>query len=73
MKIWLLTNNNTSEYDSYHGHVVRAKTEENARYIASQVCRDEDSDTWLDSQKSKCVQITTHGEEKIILSDFIAG
>lgn len=68
-------------YDKAFGFVVRAETEEHARQIAnccggnetgpiSMIVYRTGGDPWLDPELSSCVELTSDGEEKMILMDF---
>jgi hypothetical protein len=72
-------------YDCYHGAVIRAKTEKDAREMMPTA--DEapyhwdlkagekivDDNPWLDPQRTACVQLTVAGEAEVIITDFHAG
>lgn len=71
MKLWKLTRNEPY-YDQVVGLLIRAKTEESAREIASQYHElgDEDKTEWLEAE---CEQVFIEGEEEIIMSDYLRG
>ena len=60
-------------YDCNDGFVIRAKSEKQARKLASEDFADEGKDCWLYSDKSSCEKIKSTGENEIILKDFHAG
>lgn len=70
-------------YDKCFGFVVRAKTEERARKLAEDASGDESAYTYLDgggtkkivraweeSHHSTCVELTTEGDEMVVIRDF---
>lgn len=59
-------------YDKTFGSVVRAKTEDDAREIASQEAGCEGSEVWLDKSKSSCVHLKQAGLEGVVIVDFAA-
>ena len=69
-------------YDKAFGFVVRAEDELEARKLAAEHAGDEapstwfasDSDfnPWLDSNYSRCLELTGEGEAGVILRDFAA-
>jgi hypothetical protein len=82
MKLWLLRpvesvlsirkeNLNPWEpwYDKAFGFVVRAPTEEKARAIAAESCRDEGQELWLNPGYSTCTELLPKGEEGMIIED----
>lgn len=76
MNLYLLKNldHDDRQYDIARGFVIRAKSSEEARKIASQHCGDEGLETWLDPEMSSCVRIPTKSTlSGVILRDFNAG
>ena len=87
MKLWLLrpadglygVNNpwgGVYLWDKAKGFVVRAETEEAARYVANNNAGDENDEVinpWLDGKYSTCVELTSDGEEGLILRDYFNG
>lgn len=74
MKLWLVSR--TSEdgngiYDCYHGFMIRARNEQQARHIASQHCADEGPSCWLTTASIK--EVFKSGEAGVLLDDFHAG
>lgn len=72
MKLYLLTNIGARHLDIYSHHLVRAKTEESARYLASQMAIPEAREIWLSSDKSSCHIITIDGEIGIVFSSIVS-
>lgn len=75
MKLWLLTALET-DYDCKAGFVIRARTEESARKIANENGSDEvrsNPEFWLTPKTATAEEITSKGNEEIILTDFRAG
>ena len=70
-------------YDCYHGAVIRAKTEEEARkmmptgdeadYHWENFGQVIDYNPWLDANVTVCEPLTVTGEAEIIITDFHAG
>lgn len=56
-------------YDKSFGFVVRAPTEEMARFIASEHCGDEGEAAWLDAKHSTCMELLLEGEGGMIIED----
>lgn len=50
--------------------VVRAKNEKHARIIASENNSDEDSNAWIDSNLSTCIEIQKTGEPGLIIRNI---
>lgn len=85
MKLWLLKPIDSKSgpwdpwYDRYFGFVIRAESEKRARYLASKKCcvineKDKkEKKAWLNSELTYCIELTSKGEEEIILSDFASG
>lgn len=68
-------------YDKAFGFVVRAETEERARQLANDKGGDEvgkisnttyrtGGDPWLDPKQSTCEELTTDGDEEVVLEDY---
>jgi len=64
---------NPFDYDCYHGFLVRANNEDEARRVASESAFDEGAEAWLDSNLSYCDELSLDGPLEILLSDFHAG
>lgn len=63
-------------YDTYRGHVVRAKDEAEARSMADKTAADENARgarPWLDDSLTSCEPLKVRGPRGIVLSDFAAG
>jgi len=60
----------TPWYDKCFGLVVRAKSEEEARVIASHEAGDEGGKAWLNDCASTCEVLSTKGEIGIVIKDF---
>lgn len=61
-------------YDCNDAFLVRARSEKQARKIASKrQSGDEPPQTWLDPKKSSCEIVPADGEPGIIMTDFHAG
>jgi hypothetical protein len=61
------------KHDEMRGIIIRARTEAEARAIASDSARDEGRITWLDSELSTCKPLTYEGETGFVLSDVLDG
>jgi len=76
MYLWYIYRIGDAGYDEYGGHVICARTENDARRLASDRAADEGSDVWLDNSVP-CVKIGIADPKTprhaIILSDFHAG
>jgi hypothetical protein len=86
MKLWILRpikglpkESNPWEpwYDKTFGFVVRAETENDARILANQkgaceVDEDEHCNPWMDKNLSTCVELSSDGEEELIINDHRA-
>lgn len=59
-------------YDKTFGFVVRAETEQQARAIASKESSDEGCNAWLDVWQSDCIELTTDGDEGVVIQDHWA-
>lgn len=76
MKLWILKPRDENGgpwmpwYDKVFGFVVRSKTEEGARALASKDHRDEGKDAWLDSKLSTCAELAPEGKAEIIMRGF---
>ena len=74
MKLWLLTRIDTRPaWDVANGFVVRALTEDHARFLAAQQAGDEGQACWLAPTTSRCVELDGGGPPGIVLEDFNAG
>ena len=60
----------TPWYDKSFAHIVRAKTETNARLLASKEAGDEGADVWLHVKKTSCEILKKNGDEEAIICDF---
>lgn len=70
--IYLLKRKGSVDWDEYHGFVVRADSEEDAREAAQHW--DNNSRKWWKNPKlSSCEEVKNSGQREIILSDFKAG
>ena len=74
MKLWLLQPVTpwVPWYDKAFGFVVRASTEEKARWLASTQAGDEGCAVWLDAKQTTCVELVANGKQDVILRDFAA-
>jgi hypothetical protein len=61
------------KHDEMRGIIIRARTEAEARAIASDSAQDEGRITWLDSELSTCKPLTYEGETGFVLSDVLEG
>ena len=73
------------DYDCAHGFVVKAETEADARALAQANGGDEVGrylpegerhtapQVWIDPSYTECIEVTTEGEQEIILTDFVNG
>ena len=74
MKLWVLgLAEGEGGWDCAYGFVVRAKDEAHARKLASEQAGDEGADAWLLPSRSTCEELTTRGEQEVILRSFVAG
>ena len=92
MKLWVLgevagrPKHDRFSYDNYHGFVIRAETEAEAREAAKNASipdwyeeediedgLSDDTLAWLDPNLTFCREILKDGEQEIILSDYRAG
>ena len=71
--LYLLKNIVMRAYDCTNGVIVRAKTEEEARHLASKVRGDEGREVWLNEKYSTIEIIKSRGASEVILRDFRAG
>lgn len=60
-------------WDKAFGFVVRAKSEHDARLLASKQCGDEREIAWTKCSLSSCVVLSQDGECGVIIRDFCAG
>lgn len=72
MKLYLLTpiKDWLPWYDKCFGVVVRAKTVEQARELASESAGDEGKEVWFDATLTRCEELTNEGEPGRILVNF---
>ena len=63
--------NNPFGYNSNYGHVIRAKSEEQARIMAASNCGDEGRDVWMDRELTKCTVLSHDGDTKFIMTEYI--
>ena len=61
--------NNIGTWDTYDSFVVRAKSETEARKLASEV----GGDLWNDPAYTGCVKLVPEGDSDIIVGSFNAG
>ncbi len=73
MRLYSVCRIGTCGWDEYLGFVIRATSEESARYMASQSAADEGRAVWLDPEKTRCEVVPELGEEGIVLASFQAG
>jgi hypothetical protein len=80
MKLWLLEAVTLGpkgpwrgKYDMNYGFVIRARSEEDARALASASFGDEGKDAWTDPKYSSCIQLKDIGNPGVIISDYHAG
>lgn len=85
MKLWLITPKDDLDpkndpwaivYDCYHGFVIAADDEQEARKLAHERGADEkraNRNAWLSAKYSDCVELVAGDTSGIILSDFHAG
>lgn len=67
---------NKAEYDVNYGHVVFARTSEEARHLASEIRGDEGPECWTNPKRSCCEMIgvsALYDTPQVLLSDFRAG
>lgn len=85
-KLWLITPKKNlpdargnpwwMNYDMYHGFVICAASEQEAREIASDNGSDEkraQPDAWLNAEYSDCVELVADDRTGIVISDYHAG
>ena len=56
-------------YDKIFGFVIRAESEEMARYLAAAQAGDEKHTSWLDDKLSGCDVLVAEGEPGLIIKD----
>ncbi len=65
------------EWDSYHGMVVRAADEKEARAIAMEHCKSGDEcrahPVWTMPKYTSCEELTGDAEAGIVLADYLTG
>ena len=59
-------------YDKNFGYVIRAETEARARQMAQDNAADEGGSAWIDPRYSSCVELTSDGDEAVIIIDHAA-
>ena len=69
MPLYFLSRDKGS-YDELHAVVVRAKSEKEARVLASTYRGDEGFETWLDEKRSTCEKLQVRGKNQVICADF---
>lgn len=80
MKLFKLWRDDT-EYNEACGFVIRARTESEARSIATQnggaelgrqppIYENDGPDVWTNPEKSHCVELTADGEAGVVMRDF---
>lgn len=60
-------------YDMTYGVVVRADTEERARFLAAGEAGDEGHQAWMDPARTYCIPVVEDGPPVVIIRDFHAG
>jgi hypothetical protein len=70
--IYLLTRIGDTEYDEYDAKIIRAKTENEARYIANETTGDEGR-IWDNATLVKCENIDSDGDACELLGSYNAG
>lgn len=71
-KLWLISRND-SMYDEWDAFVIRAKSAQEARRIASLFCTKYGVHSFKSSEHSQCAAIKLEGESEVILGSFNAG
>jgi len=70
MKLWLLRRQRCTDWEAILGLVVRAKTEKDARRIASR--RDPSTfDGWITGKNTTCKVLTAKGRAQMIMVDWL--
>ena len=69
MKLWVLKLKQPT-WDTMKAIVVRAKTEESARKLASTVAYSEGKAAWSNSSKTSCEELSSEGESEIIVKSY---
>lgn len=57
-------------YDKLFGVIVRARTEKQARKMASKYAGDEGKEVWLDADKTTCTLLLNEGDVEVIMTNF---
>ena len=70
--LYLLRQKGSVEYDEYDSKLIRAKSEKEAREIASRHLGDEGS-IWDEPEFVECVRVYSSGESMEIIASFNAG
>ncbi len=73
MQLWLLewiNPEDRSTWDCSRGFVIRAKTSQAARKLASSLAGFEGENVWIDPLHSSCVELTPDDDESVIIQDF---
>lgn len=77
MKLWILhrdvQNPKWGWYETMHGCIVRAATEDDARRIASESAQAEGPEIWLNFDCSTCYPLEQDGPGEMILADVVDG
>jgi len=61
-------------YDCTYAAVIRAKSEQEAREIASKsLSGDQGNAVWLDEALTDCSEVTQDGEPGVLIVDFLSG
>ena len=71
--LYLLQRKDHVSYDECHDVVIRAKSEEEARQIASNNAGSEGSDSWLNEFTSSCSILTPDGKTGIVIENSLNG
>lgn len=71
MKLWILrpVKDWVPWYDKNFGFIVRAETEYDARNLANRAFSDE-GDVWDEPEFTTCTELSTEGDQEIIMTDF---
>jgi hypothetical protein len=72
-KLYLLSSKEPIGWDQSDSFVVRAKSEEEARLLASGSAGAEGKERWLNPSRSSCEILSSEGASGIIIDSFNAG
>lgn len=75
MKIWILSRLTLTDWDEHRRILVRARSEEEARQLASEQGQRgaEGPEVWLDPKLTLCRLLSVKGEAKVLMVDFKSG